>query len=158
MIFVDPLMACIPNKRWRWTQASHLFVAPETDLELLHAFARRIGLRREWFQSKSDLPHYDLNARRRPKAVAAGAVEVDRRCVVDVLRAWRVHNGTPPLTAVEAKCCCACTHWRRVNENTGTCAASSLPMTTGRYATCKRFRRATAEETTESVQPARKLV
>ena len=44
----------------------------------LHALARRIGLRRAWFQNGS-WPHYDLTAKRRGAAVAAGAVEETNR-------------------------------------------------------------------------------
>lgn len=47
-------------------------------LEPLHAFAQRIGLRREWFQpGPASAPHYDLTARKRSQAIAAGAVEID---------------------------------------------------------------------------------
>jgi len=38
----------------------------------LHAFATRLGLRREWFQRD----HYDLTPGMRAKAVRLGAVEV----------------------------------------------------------------------------------
>ncbi|HVM38307.1 MAG TPA: DUF4031 domain-containing protein [Sphingomicrobium sp.] len=44
----------------------------------LHVMAARIGLRREWFQPLS-FPHYDVCLARRAKAIALGAVEVDRR-------------------------------------------------------------------------------
>lgn len=45
------------------------------DVEELHAFAARIGLRRAWFQSGST-PHYDLTPGRRAAALRAGAVFV----------------------------------------------------------------------------------
>lgn len=45
------------------------------DLEELHTFAERIGLRRAWFQPKSS-PHYDLVPSKRAAALAAGAVFV----------------------------------------------------------------------------------
>jgi hypothetical protein len=48
-------------------------------LEELHAIARRIGLRREWFQSKSLTPHYDLTPKKREAALAAGAAFVPAR-------------------------------------------------------------------------------
>jgi Protein of unknown function (DUF4031) len=49
------------------------------DLEELHAFAKRIGLKRSWFQDHARLPYYDLNERRRSLAVHAGAIELSRR-------------------------------------------------------------------------------
>ena len=57
-------------------------------LEELHAMADRIGLRREWFQPLSS-PHYDVSKTKRAKAIAAGAIELDRRDFVGVLRRLR---------------------------------------------------------------------
>lgn len=45
----------------------------------LHAFAKRIGLRREWFQLHALAPHYDLTPQRRERALALGAVFVPAR-------------------------------------------------------------------------------
>lgn len=44
--------------------------------EELHAMARTIGLRREWFQSHSVVAHYDLTPSKRDLALAHGAVFV----------------------------------------------------------------------------------
>lgn len=49
------------------------------DLEELHAFAARIGLKRAWFQRHRLAPHYDLTVRRREAAVRAGAIELSFR-------------------------------------------------------------------------------
>lgn len=58
--------------------SAHLTVDGSSDehLEALHALAKRIGLRREWFQPHKLAPHYDLTPRRRMAAIAAGAIEV----------------------------------------------------------------------------------
>lgn len=66
----------------RW---SHLF-SSEIDQAELHEFARRIGLKRSWFQVGRQLmhpdqhdpvlDHYDVTAGKRQEAVAGGAVEV----------------------------------------------------------------------------------
>ncbi|MFO8012118.1 MAG: DUF4031 domain-containing protein [Phycisphaerae bacterium] len=39
--------------------------------------ARRLDLRRAWFQGESDLPHYDLTEYKRLKAIQDGAVEAE---------------------------------------------------------------------------------
>jgi len=53
----------------------HMFA---DSLAELHAMADTIGMDRDWFQPLS-FPHYDVSLSRRARAVAAGAVEVDRR-------------------------------------------------------------------------------
>ncbi len=58
----------------RWSGGGHL---QADDLEELHAFAAKLGLRREWFQDRPRRPefsHYDLTAAGRGAALAAGAV------------------------------------------------------------------------------------
>jgi hypothetical protein len=62
----------------RWTGGGHL---QADSLEELHAFAARLGLRREWFQSKPGRPendHYDLGRRGRELALQLGAIAEDR--------------------------------------------------------------------------------
>lgn len=56
------------------------------DLDELHAFARRVGLRREWFQD-GPRPHYDLTTHRAlERALHAGAKRVSRRAAVRLAR------------------------------------------------------------------------
>ena len=83
-MYVDD--AFIPAKvrnggRWVKSRWCHLF--SDTSDEELHAFARRIGLRRSWAQKLDDpnrlRHHYDVTEGKRAQAVAAGAVEVDSR-------------------------------------------------------------------------------
>jgi hypothetical protein len=63
----------------RWRGGGHL----QADTpEELHAFAARMGLRREWFQSKPGRPendHYDLTNTARTLALELGAIAEDRR-------------------------------------------------------------------------------
>jgi hypothetical protein len=54
----------------------------------LHSMADRIGLNRKWFQPKSS-PHYDVCQEYRQRAIAAGAVVVDRRKLVEIIRKLR---------------------------------------------------------------------
>ena len=65
----------------RWC---HLFATTAGGREL-HAFARRLGLRREWFQGN----HYDLTPTKREHALRLGAVSLDRKHAVAVWRAQR---------------------------------------------------------------------
>jgi hypothetical protein len=88
-VYVDSLKPCPRSKSWRWNHSAHLLADTE---EELHAFAARIGLRREWYQPTST-PHYDLTAARRQKAVALGAEEIDRRRTVEIIQAWRARSG-----------------------------------------------------------------
>lgn len=76
-VYIDPLFDCRafikPGSAWRWSHSCHMFA---DTIEELHAFARKLGLRRSWFQADPRLPHYDLNAKRRAAAVRLGAQEV----------------------------------------------------------------------------------
>jgi len=56
------------------------------DLDNLHKFAQRIGLKREWFQDHPKHPHYDLMGRMVNRAVKAGAIVVSSREIVTLLR------------------------------------------------------------------------
>lgn len=70
---------------YRKTYYCHMMT--DSDLGELHAMADTIGLRRAWFQHRNPRhPHYDLSPRMRARAIAAGAVAVSskeliQRCV-----------------------------------------------------------------------------
>lgn len=62
------------------TDGIHLI--SDSSIGELHEFARRIGLKREWFQEHFH-PHYDLTTKRMSeKAVKAGAKEVDTKQLI----------------------------------------------------------------------------
>ena len=48
------------------------------DLEELHAFAKKLGLKRAWFQDKR-LKHYDVTANKRLQALKLGAISKSLR-------------------------------------------------------------------------------
>ena len=73
-IYVDPLRPY--PQEW-----CHL--ATDGDLDELHTFARRIGLKRSWFRAHPLPPHYDLTAAKRARALNAGAVPVSSQDLVD---------------------------------------------------------------------------
>ncbi len=57
-------------------------------LDELHAMADRIGVARRHYQGppKTQTPHYDICKAKRALAVKHGAIEADRRTMVDVRR------------------------------------------------------------------------
>jgi hypothetical protein len=72
----------------RWDRRWCHLLADDEDADDLHAFAAAIGCKRERFQSKPRRPwvdHYDIDEERRAKAVAAGAIELTRREVCEVV-------------------------------------------------------------------------
>lgn len=71
-VMVDEIMKW-PGKKPRCFDAGSAHLTVDGDLEELHVFARRLGLRREWFQDHPLHPHYDLTASRREKALEFGA-------------------------------------------------------------------------------------
>lgn len=76
MVYIDEL------KRWptkiRCFKPGSCHLTADT-LEELHAFAAKLGLKREWFQEHILLPHYDLTPRKRLAAEMFGATFVPIR-------------------------------------------------------------------------------
>ncbi len=72
-VYVDRLRACIPTENWPWNFGCHLIADDQMEL---HAFAKKLWLRREWYQTNAVLPHYDLTARKRGQAIRLGAIEI----------------------------------------------------------------------------------
>lgn len=87
-IYVDSLESWGWILRGRAIRSCHMFT-DAVDLEQLHVFAERIGMRRAWFQEHRIAPHYDLTQSRREAAVLLGAVEVGRRDASNIWRARR---------------------------------------------------------------------
>ena len=85
MIYVDKLVA--------WPSGVWCHLLTDGPLNELHAFAKKIGLKREWFQPGST-PHYDLKPSKRVMAVKEGAIEADTYKVVEIIRAWRAKSPT----------------------------------------------------------------
>lgn len=81
MVYVDR-----PQWKWRGKMWCHLTA---DSLDELHVFAKRLGLKREWFQGypKSLYPHYDTVFHE--KAIQMGARLVDSRFLVAKSKALR---------------------------------------------------------------------
>lgn len=80
-VYVDRAM--IPYRRMIMC---HMIADTETEL---HAMADLIGVKRKWFQSQASFPHYDICKRKRELAIANGAVELNRKELVEVMRRLR---------------------------------------------------------------------
>ena len=89
-VYVDELLDWPSTSKWRHGAACHMF---STSLDELHDFAKKLGLKFEWFQTKTGMPHYDLTENKRTKAIKLGAVETDRRETAMLVRAWRRARG-----------------------------------------------------------------
>jgi Protein of unknown function (DUF4031) len=85
----------------RWSGGGHL---QADTLDELHEFAGRIGLRREWFQSKPGRPendHYDLTLAGRELAIKLEAMSEDTRA--GTRRRQAIRLAAERSTALEAE-------------------------------------------------------
>ena len=93
-VYVDALFtmrakkggAILVGKRYghRWCH-----MVADTDDELF-AMAEKLGLERRWVQeSGTARVHFDLTPPKRAAAIAAGAVEIDMRQLVEIFRSKR---------------------------------------------------------------------
>ena len=87
-LFVDELRRRRRDGEWTQVKSCHLFTFPGWEDDL-HEFASKLGLQRMWYQTAAILPHYDLTPVRRLRAVALGAVELDRGDLINAIRLWR---------------------------------------------------------------------
>lgn len=71
----------VDNERIEWRGRNWCHMVADTPDEL-HAFARRLGLRKSWFQSASVYPHYDITVSVRNRALELGALDGDRPTII----------------------------------------------------------------------------
>lgn len=64
-------------------------------IEELHAMADKIGIQRRWFQNNPDHPHYDLSQSKRVLAIQNGAIEIDSRQLIELIRKHRLLSAKP---------------------------------------------------------------
>lgn len=79
MIYVDEIFAWpgkVASKAEKYGRKwCHLWCDPGEE-EKLHAFAKSIGLKREYFQLNRSLNHYDLIPSKRAQAILNGATPI----------------------------------------------------------------------------------
>lgn len=83
MVYVDKPTTYLKNqmspavqKYGEHVKWCHMFA---DDIQELHGFALKLGLKLSWFQNKPSFPHYDIVQTKRQQAVLLGAKEVDLR-------------------------------------------------------------------------------
>lgn len=117
LILVDPLVEW-PQKPSPGAErhfgngkpSCHLTV--DGPIEALHVFARRIGLRREWFQASppASWPHYDLTPSKRALALEIGALAMPANHICAREDTWRAaaHDRDPRIDTSDDHECFPC--------------------------------------------------
>ena len=91
-VYVDPLM----NHGWKMygnpVRSCHMFADSEDEL---HEMARRLGLKKIWFQPGKGrrVAHYDITTKKRQRAVATGAQELGLHQAVGIWRKARTQQN-----------------------------------------------------------------
>ena len=78
----------VDSEEIRWRHRLWCHMAADS-LDELHSFARRLGLKRSWFQDQASYPHYDLTVEIRERALRLGALEADRPMIIDRCKALK---------------------------------------------------------------------
>lgn len=74
------------NNKFRGMIMSHMIA---DTLDELHVMAKKIGMKKEWFQEDASFPHYDVSISRKKDALKLGAIEIERREIVRKMRELR---------------------------------------------------------------------
>lgn len=78
----------VDEAKWAWRNQYWCHMVADS-IDELHAFADLLGMKRAWFQDKR-LPHYDMNAKRRERALKLGALQISsNRQLIDLSKALR---------------------------------------------------------------------
>jgi len=84
-VYVDESYPVQRNKNWPYNEACHMVA---DTVKELHTFARRLSLKRSWFQPRS-IPHYDLTPNKRAQALRLGAIAITDRRLVEIIHKHR---------------------------------------------------------------------
>lgn len=77
---------------WRGRLWCHLVA---DSIEELHDFARKLGMRREWFQHAASYPHYDITITSRIRALNLGALSGNRIQIITCARKLKAELSQP---------------------------------------------------------------
>lgn len=72
MIYIDKPMH-YPHAKYK-CKWSHVW---SDNIEELHLFARKLRLKKEWFQNRRNFPHYDVTEYKYTDAIQHGAILTD---------------------------------------------------------------------------------
>jgi len=77
-----------------YTDGTHLV---SNNLDELHKFAHRIGLKRKWFQNHR-IPHYDLMGSKPKRALEEGAILLHPHKLLKILKVGKGETDGNPLS------------------------------------------------------------
>lgn len=86
MIYVDDLRPVRRAAGCFGTRVSHSCHMFADNRDELHAFAKKIGLKKAYFHYRGATSHYDLTVTKRQLAMAQGAAEVGTKSILRTLR------------------------------------------------------------------------
>ncbi len=98
-VFVGPVVACAPDERFEWPERARLYADAEHELR---DFADELGLRPVWFRKDGPdaLPHYDVTAGMRKRAIMMGAKDVGSDEVARFESAWKAGKAMEKRTGL----------------------------------------------------------
>lgn len=83
---------------WRGRLWCHLVA---DSIEELHEFARKLGMRRAWFQHAASYPHYDITVEVRTRALGFGAFAGNRTQIITCARKLKAELCQPKSSSPE---------------------------------------------------------
>jgi Protein of unknown function (DUF4031) len=85
---------------WQWQGLKWAHLLAE-DTDELHRFAARLGIHRASYQGppRTAVPHYDVTAYERQRAIALGAIACSRDEIVAIVRRMRWRDAPPRTRA-----------------------------------------------------------
>lgn len=78
----------VDNQKNNYGRMKMCHMLADTENEL-HEMADKIGIKRKWYQANASTPHYDICQSKRKLAVEFGAIEVNRKQTVEIIRKLR---------------------------------------------------------------------